>query len=940
MKIKTLLTTLFVAVVTVSFAQQMSMPNLPLNPKIKSGKLENGLTYYIVKNSEPKGQAEFYIAQKVGAILEEENQRGLAHFLEHMAFNGTKNFPDNKLISWLESVGVKFGENLNAYTSIDQTVYNISNVPISREGIMDSCLLILHDWSCAISLNDKDIDKERGVIREELRTRSSAQMRMLEKILPELYPDSKYGHRLPGGLVSVIDNFTYEELKAYYKKWYRPDLQGIIVVGDFDPAVIEAKIKKLFGAIPKPVNAADRTQFNVPDTKDPIFSIASDTEASNNQLMISFKHDVLPENLKGTAAYIIYDYFGNIVSNMLRSRLSEIAQKADAPFTGASASYGDYLVSQTKSAFEVNAIAKEGGIERALKAIVVESERVRKFGFTASEYERAKASYLSRLEQQYKEREKQKNSYYVDEALNHFLFGNATPGVETEYALIQQFQAIPLEQVNQYAKGLPKLENLTIALMMPKKSGIIEPTKDQLYEVYKSALLENIEAYKEVISNDPLVAKEPISGKVVSSEVEPISGGVIWKLSNGAVVIIKKTDFKEDQVLFNASSRGGFSNTNKADIINTKVLTDVMSLGGLGSYSAVDLRKVLAGKNVSINSSVALNTEAITGNSSPKDLETFLQLLYLQFTGVREDQEAYGAYKARMETQLQNLASNPMQAYSDTLQKVLYSGNPYSERLTLDMLSKIVYKKALELARVRFSNAADFTFTFVGNVDVEKVKPLVEKYIASLPGNSSKKENWKDVGMTPAKDNIIKSFDKEMETPKATIYAIYNGKMSYDVESKIMSNMMEQVFNMVFTRTIREEEQGTYGVGVMGNQIYFPDERYLFFFGFDTDVALKERLLNRAYKEIENVMQNGVKAEDFAKIIEYMTKSYAEKLRENGYWLSVISSKYLINKDMHSTYESTLKSVTIEKLNKFIKDQFSNSNRIELVMLGQAKKAS
>ncbi len=928
---------LFVATFALALSATAQMPQtLPLDPKVRTGKLENGLTYFVVQNAEPKGQAEFYIAQKVGSVLEEENQRGLAHFLEHMAFNGSKNFPENGIISYLEKIGVKFGANLNAYTAFDQTVYNISSVPVKRQGIIDSCLLILYDWSCGLSLKEEDIEKERGVIREELRTRSSAQMRMIETILPEIMPDCKYAYRLPGGLVKVIDTFTPQELRDYYHKWYRPDLQGIIVVGDIDPAAVENQIKSLFSSVPKKKDAAERTEFPVPDTKEILASVASDPEATTTDVMLMFKQDVFPKEYRPTAASLAIDYMNTMVTSMLNSRLQEISQKANAPFTYASSSYGDFIVANTKSAFDISAGAKEGEIDKTIRALVNESERVRKYGFTPSEYERAKANYKSKLEQIYKEREKQKNSFYVNQALNYFLTGFAMPGIEMEYAIMGQISAIPFEQVNMYAKSLPKNENLALAIMMPAKEGLKVPTKEEVIAMYNNALKDSIEAYKETVSNEPLIPTAPKAGKVIKEINDPMSGAIVWTLSNGATVVVKKTDFKEDQILFSAMSRGGFSMFDKADILSTKVVGEILPIGGVGNFSLTDLRKVLAGKNVSVSLGIGSNLERASGSSTPKDIETFLQLVYLNFTALRQDNEAFESYLSRKKAELQNAAADPMGAFMDTLQNALYNNNEYAKRLDLEMLAKIDYTKTLELAKARFANAADFTFVFVGNVDAATLKPLVESYIASLPGNNSKKENWKNIGLVPAKGEIVRHFDREMQTPKASVYTIITGKSAYTVENLIMADMMKQVFDIVFTKTIREEEGGTYGVGVNVSLSYYPEDYFTFVFGFDTDVALTEKLLKRAHLEINNVIEKGVSSADFAKIVEYMQKNYTQNLRENKYWASVIGNRFLLGKDLHTTYEAALKSVTPAKLQSFIKDAVSQGNQLEVIMSGKA----
>ena len=925
-----------VLAIAISAIAQMP-PKLPLDAKVRSGVLENGLTYFVVQNSEPKGQAEFYIAQKVGSILEEENQRGLAHFLEHMAFNGTENFPGNGVISYLETIGVKFGANLNAYTSFDQTVYNISNVPVKRQGIIDSCLLILRDWSCAISLTDKDIDEERGVIREEFRTSSSAFLRMYEKVFPEIMPDSRYAYRLPIGLIDVINNFTYEDLRSYYKKWYRPDNQGIIVVGDIDPVAIENQIKTLFGSIPKHANPAERIQLPVPDTKEPVIGIASDPEASTTDLMLMYKHDIVPVEAKGTAIGLVMEYMNDVVSNMLSARLNEIAQKPEAPFTSAYGDFGGFIIAQTKDALSLSANVKEGKVAEALKVLTNEAERVRRHGFTASEYERAKATYMSKLEQTYNDRAKQKNSYYVSQILNHFLTGLAYPGIETLYTMMQQITPnVPVEQINQYAKSLPRDENVAIALLMPDKEGLAKPSKEDILTAFTSAKAEEVTAYQETVSNEPLVPVAPAAGKVLSELKDPMSSSTVWNLSNGATVVIKKTDFKEDQILFSATSKGGLSLIGLDNIVNAKDLTTVATSGGLGKYNVTDLRKVLAGKNVTLKPNISIQSESINGASTPKDLETFMQLLYLNFTDVREDQEAFKAYVGRMRAQIENAEVQPMVAFSDTLTKVLYNNNPYANRMTLDMLGKVDYAKSLELYRQRFANASDFVFIFVGNVDEAILKPLVEKYVASLPSNKSKKENWANIGLTPVKGKVVNHFEKEMQTPKATVYTIFSGKLPYTVENVILSNITKQVFDQVFTRTIREEEGGTYGVGVNMSVSYYPEDTFTFLFGFDTDVALRERLLNRAHKEIALVMEKGVTAEDFSKIMEYMQKTYTQNLRENNYWLGVISTRFTLGKDMHTTYESVLKSITPEKVTNFIKQTLTQGNQIEVVMNGKA----
>ncbi len=908
---------------------------LPFHEKIRTAKLDNGLTYFVMQNSEPKGLAEFYIAQKVGSILEEENQRGLAHFLEHMAFNGTKNFPGKGLITYLEKIGVKFGANLNAYTAIDETVYNISAVPVKREGIIDSCLLILHDWSHELLLTEEEIDSERGVIREELRTRNNAQQRMTEEILPIILPDNKYAHRLPGGLVEVVDNFKYQELRDYYHKWYRPDLQGIIVIGDFDVDVVEQKIINLFSKIEMPANAAARTIYPVEPNQEPLIGIAADPEAQGIGLSIMYKKEQLPYELRSTTASSVMGYMNNMVINMLNSRLAELAQKPNPPFLGARAGYGNFIVANTMNSFDVNIGIKEGEIENSLTAITTEIEKIRRYGFTPSEYERAKANYTSSYESTYREKDKLSNGYYVKGSLNYFLNGYAFPGIEISYMLMQQLTAgISLEQINKYAASLPTEENMVMTLMMPKKDGLEVPAKETLLAVYNKAREADVEPYKEELSDEPLIPALPPAGKVVSVEKEPIGESTVWNLSNGAKVVLMKTDFKDDQILFTASSKGGYSLFDKKDVISSKIINDVYSLGGLGNFSILNLGKVLAGKNASFAFKIGGLSESVNGNCSPKDIETLMQLIHLGFTNVRKDKDAFESWRMKLENQLKNAEAHPGTIFNDSLQSTLYGRNLYMQPFKKEMVEQIDYDRVMELGKERFANAADFTFIFVGNIDEEALKPLVETYIASLPSNKAVKEEWKDMGYRVVKGKVTNEFEQEMQKPKTTVFSLTSGNIPYTLENSLLSTIASQVFDLVFTRTIREEEQGTYGVSVKLNLSYYPEDSYSFSFNFDTDVALKERLLKRAYQEIDNVVKNGIDTEDFNKILEYMNKNYEQNLRNNSYWLSSLNTRFILGKDYHHPFKAALDSVTPGKVHNFIKEIFSTDNRIEVIMNG------
>lgn len=591
-------------------AQQQELQPLPIDPQVRYGKLPNGLTYYIRHNEQPKERADFYIAQNVGSMLEEENQRGLAHFLEHMAFNGSKNFPNKGMDDFTQSIGMRMGENFNAYTSFDETVYMIMNAPVTRESVVDSCLLILHDWSGFITLADSAIDKERGVIREEWRTRQDAQARIWEQQLPKIYPDSRYAHRMPIGTIDVIDNFKPDELRDYYHKWYRPDLQAIIIVGDINVDQVETAVKRIFADIPAPVNAAPRPLFEVPDNDMPLISVATDKEASNTILSISYKHDKMPQDMYGTIAGLVKDYIQSVAATMMNERFNEMVQKANPPSAAAQASDGDFMISKTKGAWSVAALVKDNEVDSAMNALVTETQRVKQFGFTPSEYDRARINVLKQYESLYNDRDKQRNSTFTKEYVRHFTEGGYIPGIETEYALISQVaQAVPVEQVNKYIQDMIGDTNIVISLTGPEKEGLAYPTDEELLRDFMKAQQIPVEPYRETLSDEPLIPSLPAPGKITESKEDPLFGATVLTLSNGIKVVLKHTDFKKDEIQMTATSPGGSTLFGNKDIDNLKVFNEVIELGGLGNFSATDLGKMLAGKKVSCSTSLGLTAK-------------------------------------------------------------------------------------------------------------------------------------------------------------------------------------------------------------------------------------------------------------------------------------------------------------------------------------------
>ena len=802
---------------TPAMAQMPDMPPLPMDPNVRYGKLENGLTYYIRRNNLPENRAEFYIAQRVGSVLEEEDQRGLAHFLEHMAFNGTKNFPDKSMLDYLERNGVKFGTNVNAYTSIDETVYNLSDVPTTNPGLVDSCLLILHDWSGHISLEDKAIDDERGVIHEEWRTSSNAALRMYENVvLPKMLPGNRYGERLPIGLMSVIDNFSYEALRSYYRKWYRPDLQAVMVVGDIDVDAIEAKIKTLWQDIQTPADAAERVWYKVEDNKEPLVAIASDKEMTSNYLVINYKSDPMPDNLKLSQVGYMTDLIQSIISEGINMRVAEIEQKADAPFLYAGVDFGNYIIATTKDAFTLSIAFKEGEWKQGLHALMGVVKSVQDHGFTPSEIERVKAELLASYENSYNERDKRKSGQIVREMTRHFLHAEPMPGIEFEYQMVQQvLPALTAEMINQMCKQLITPENVAMYIMAQEKESNPIPTEAELLAAYQEAVSQETVAYEEKLSGVELMTAKPKPGKI-KKEKPGVFGTTVWTLSNGAKVVFKSTDFKQDEIIMIGYSAGGVKAVDsKIPYIVRDMMGDVVSLGGVGEFSSSDLTKVLAGKRASVTPSVRRSHEALSGRCSIKDLETMMQLLHLNMTALRYDEEAYAAWYKRTETSLINMVENPQFILSDSVQHTLYAGQPEMYPVRPEALKEADYKRSFDLARQRFDNAQDFTFYFIGNISPETLRPLVEQYIASLPkGRKAEKRSANDIYSEGSREN---RFELPMQTPKTTVYNVYSAPLKWTLKDEFTLTFLYQIMNIVYTETIREQEGGTYGVQVYAN---------------------------------------------------------------------------------------------------------------------------
>ena len=908
-------------------------PTQPMDPAVRHGKLANGLTYYIRQNKLPENRADFYIAQKVGSMMEEDSQAGLAHFLEHMAFNGTTNFPKKELLNYMEGNGVKFGVNINAYTSFDKTVYYLSDVPLVREGILDSALLILHDWASEIALQPEEIESERGVIREEWRSGGDAQSRLREKMLPVIFKGSKYANRLPIGNIDVVNNFKHQEIRDYYEKWYRPDLQGIIIVGDFDLDKVEEKVKTLFSKIEMPANAAEREYFPVPDNEETIVSIATDAEATNTRLMVYYKHDPIPDEIKLSQAGFVINYIKNVASIMINDRFQEITQKPNSPFLGAYAYDGEYFSAKTKDAWTVGAASADDKIKDALSAMIRETERMKKFGFTASEYDRARENILKTYENSFNNKDKQPNRIYSQEYVNSFTDNEPFPGIDYEYNMIKMISPnIPVEAINQTVAQLIQDKNMVISISGPEKEALVYPTEAEILAVVDKVKAEDIEAYAEEVSNEPLITIPPAAGTIAKTEIDKTLDATVWTLSNGMKVVLKKTDFKDDQIVMTASSVGGTSQYAELDPINSKVMNTVMNLGGIGNFSAINLRKVLAGKTASATPTVSMTTQGFNGSSSIKDFETMLQLVHLYFTSPRSDKDAFDSFIERMESQLKNAEAEPMVAFSDSAMHALYGDNPIISRFKLDDLKKVDYDQILKMYKQLFINPGSFVFTFVGNIDQETIKPAVMTYLASLPGKATHGE-FIHVPMDVMKGKLKNVFQKEMQNPKASVFNVFSGKIDRTQKNRILMSMFDQILNIVYTEKVREDEGGTYGVSSSGSIARYPENQTILQIVFETDPAKMEHLNSIIHKELKDIAANGPREADFNKVKEFMNKKYSEDIKLNNYWLSTLDTFYFYDEDNHSHYLSTLKSINKNDVKEFANKLLSQGNEIVVSMM-------
>ena len=930
---KKLICTLSLIIAAMTLPAQETPEKLPMDPEVRYGKLDNGLTYYIRHNEQPKQRAEFHIAQAVGAILEEDHQNGLAHFLEHMAFNGTQHFPGKGIINYFESVGVNFGGNINAYTSIDETVYRLSDVPTYREGIVDSALLVMHDWSCGLLLLDEEIDAERGVILEEWRTGRTASRRIWKEMNAKMYPGTQYAKRDVIGDTAVINNFAYQALRDYYHKWYGPDNQAIIVVGDINVDSIEAKIKALWADVPRRANYGERPIYTVNHNDKPLVAIVTDKEAEGSRVTMEYKFDQLPEAMQGTAQEYMLNLVRELACDMLNNRFSELSQDPKASFTGAGCQYGE--AAKKMDAFYGIVIPKEGRETEAFNDLIFQLEKMHRYGFTNAELERVKSEKMNSMEKYYNERNTRRNITLARECIRNFEDGESMPGAQWEYDFVQAvLPLVSLETVNNVAKALIHA-NPTIAISGPEKEGINIPSEETILAAIAGQSELAIEAPVEEVIDTELVKKAPHKGKIKSFRENEEIEATEWILSNGIKVVFHPTDFKADEILMQAFSKGGLSQVKTEDLPSAEVATSLIEMSGIGRFSATQLEKALTGKTVSVSAEISENVERMHGSSSIKDLETMLQLTYLYFTAPRRDEKAYETFMGIMRNQLANRDKNPKIAFSDSVQMMSTNHSPRTILFNNEMLDRVSLDKALEVYKARFANPADFTFVFVGNINPKdpKVQELICLWLGGMKTKKCNHEEVIDHHITVTMGQQKNYFSRAMETTTASNRIQYT---SYDIPFTMANDLnMEMIGRILSTRyleSIREREGGSYGVGTYGYVMGLPSPRAGLLMQFDTDPKKQERLMEIIHEEVQTIIANGPLATDLQKEKESMLKDFQEDLEKNTYWRQSLYMYYMYGHNNIRDYKAAVEAITAETIQETLRKLVSAGNVFEVVM--------
>ncbi|MCX6253334.1 MAG: insulinase family protein [Bacteroidia bacterium] len=877
--------------------QDLSKP-IPADPNIKIGKLDNGMTYYIKVNKKPEQRIELRLAVNAGSVCETAGQQGLAHFCEHMCFNGTKNFPSNKIISMLEEMGVKFGAELNAYTSFDQTIYMLK-VPTDSILWINRGFQVLEDWVHQVSLEDVEIDKERGVIVEEWRLGLGAEDRMQQKYIPVILKGSKYAERLPIGKVDVIKSFPYDTLRAFYKSWYRPDLMAVVVVGDIDPGLAEAKVKEYFGRVPKAVNPPERVEFPVPDNTEPLISVVTDKEASGYSATIFFKH---PKSDNITYADYRSMLMRSLYTGMLNNRLQEIAQKPDAPFLYAGAGYGSFI-SRSQDVYSLYVGAKENQIEKSLEVVLTENERVRQFGFTATELEREKKDILSNYEKMAKESDKTESRSYADEFIRNYLDKECIPGIKKEFEITKEYlPGITLDEINKLGQAWITDKNVVALITAPEKEGDIVPTENQVMDIIKAVKTRKIEAYVDKVSDVPLLSEMPVASKVVKRTDDNAFGFTELTFGNGVRMILKSTDFKNDEIVLSAYSPGGTSLYPDGDVMSATLAPTIITQSGLGDYDFTGLQKKLSGNTAKLSPYISDLHEGVNGNCSPKDIETMLQLNYLYFTRTRKDESAFNAYISRIRNMIKPMRSNPQVIFQDTLSKIISLNSPRVIAMPSDaQINQVNLDRSIGIFKDRFADASDFTYIMAGNFKIDEVIPLLEKYIGGLP-SIKRKETWKDVTPGFPKGLLVVDVPKNSE-PQSSVAMVWKGDFKWNDKDRQGFAMLMNILAIKCRESMREDQGGVYGVSVNGSASKLPKPMYTIQSMWGCNPENIKKLTQTVLDEMGKIKKDGPTDLDLNKVKETIIRERETKIKENGFWLSILQNHFLLGDKLLSLEE-------------------------------------
>ncbi len=905
---------------------------VPLDPDVTIKKLDNGLTYYIRKNSKPEQRAQLRLVINAGSILETEQQQGLAHFLEHMAFNGTKNFAKQELVNYLESIGMRFGADINAYTSFDETVYMLE-MPTDDQELLDKAFQILEDWAHLVTIDPEEVDKERGVVVEEWRRGRGAQMRVMLEQMPVLFKGSRYAERLPIGKVDVIENAPTEELVKFYRDWYRPDLMAVVAVGDFDVAAVEKKIIDHFSKLKNPKKKRERKTYDVPGHAETLYLASTDPELTNASLRIEYKRKAEPTK---TLADVRRGLVSALYQEMLNDRLRERLQEANPPYIFASCSDGS--IARTSTAFRQFAVVPENGFETGLRALLTEAERVRRHGFTQGELDRKRAEYLRGLESAYKERDKTEHRQIISGYIDHFLEGS--PILSPEQSLNLGKALLPnikLADVNKASDAWITEENRAILLSAPEKEGLVLPTKDQVLAMIKEIAAGDVPAYDDNASDQPLLAEQPKPGTVTAEETFAEVGVTKWTLSNGIDVYLKPTDFKNDEVMLRGVREGGASLVADDDLIPVETATTIMGQSGLGAFDAVQLRKKLAGKLVQVVPFISDAVQGVSAESAPDDLETMFQLVHLYYTAPRFEEAGFHSIKNRWQAIIKNRSSRPETVFRDEVRKVMYQDHPRHQPYTAERLEAMSLEKSRALYQQLFQDVNGAKFYIIGNFDLVAIKPMVTKYLGSLPSRSGKPA-WRDNGdRRVAADKTV--IVRKGSEPKALVSLSFHGPTKYEYRRQLPLVVLNRVLTIRLREIMREDMGGVYNVSVAGGLAEYPIGSFSNRISFSCNPDNVAALVKAADDEVQRLIKEGFEPSYLQKVLETLHREHEVRVKQNGFWLRVLMA--FVDDEIPFTrvlrYEEHLKAIDVAKVQQTAERYYGAGHRFEAVLLPETE---